>query len=179
MLICLFFVHASFYVCGCLFVFIHVWVCACIFYILCSYHFKSYYKHISQIECDRTYTFPRASLDAMGDLGLLGLIIPKDLGGMGESHACGAMVVETLARYGCPATAMIYSNAQALLFLLSKFAWLPKASVTYVYLLSFYLFFRQLLCVCCTYDYSYSSDDIITYSLHKMKPDNNTYSHTV
>ncbi|XP_047469723.1 complex I assembly factor ACAD9, mitochondrial-like [Penaeus chinensis] len=61
------------------------------------------------IECDRTYTFPRASLDAMGDLGLLGLVIPKDLGGMGETHTCGAMVVETLARYGCPATAMIYT----------------------------------------------------------------------
>lgn len=61
------------------------------------------------IECDKTYTFPRASLNAMGDLGLLGLIIPKEFGGMGESHTCAAMVVETLARYGCPASAMIYT----------------------------------------------------------------------
>ncbi|XP_042886015.1 probable acyl-CoA dehydrogenase YngJ [Penaeus japonicus] len=38
------------------------------------------------IECDKTYTFPRESLDAMGDLGLLGLVIPKDMGGMGGTH---------------------------------------------------------------------------------------------
>lgn len=74
-------------------------------------------KQILQIECDKTYTFPRASLNAMGDLGLLGLIIPKEFGGMGESHTCAAMVVETLARYGCPASAMIYSNARVPLVL--------------------------------------------------------------
>ncbi len=55
-----------------------------------------------QIQCDRTYQFPRESLKALGDLGLMGLIIPKEMGGMGENHLCAAMVVETIARYGCP-----------------------------------------------------------------------------
>ncbi|XP_066966515.1 uncharacterized protein [Macrobrachium rosenbergii] len=61
------------------------------------------------IHCDRNYVYPRESLDAMAELGLLGLIIPKEMGGLGENHTCAAMVVETLARYGCPSTAMIYT----------------------------------------------------------------------
>lgn len=61
------------------------------------------------IQCDRTYQFPRESIKALGDLGLLGIIIPKEMGGMGENHVCAAMVVETLARYGCPSTAMIFT----------------------------------------------------------------------
>lgn len=46
----------------------------------------------------------------MAELGLLGLVVPKELGGRGESHTFGAVIVETLARYGCPSTAMIYSK---------------------------------------------------------------------
>ncbi|XP_037072580.1 probable acyl-CoA dehydrogenase fadE25 [Pollicipes pollicipes] len=42
-------------------------------------------------------------------MGLLGAIVPKELGGLGENHVCTAMVVETLARYGCPSTAMVYT----------------------------------------------------------------------
>ena len=42
-------------------------------------------------------------------MGLLSLTIPKELGGRGESHVCAAMVVETIARYGCPSTAMCYT----------------------------------------------------------------------
>ena len=63
-----------------------------------------------QIHCDKTYQFPRESLEAMAGLGLLGLLVPKELGGLGQSHRCAAMVVETLARYGCPSTAMVYSK---------------------------------------------------------------------
>ena len=37
---------------------------------------------------------------------MLGLLVPKELGGMGENHVASAMVVETVARYGCPSTAM-------------------------------------------------------------------------
>ncbi|KAF0298302.1 NADH-cytochrome b5 reductase 1 [Amphibalanus amphitrite] len=61
------------------------------------------------IYCDKTYSYPRESLNAMSELGLLGLLVPKELGGLGESHRCAAMVVETLARYGCPSTAMVYT----------------------------------------------------------------------
>jgi len=63
-----------------------------------------------QIICDETYEFPRKSMDAVASLGLLGLIVPKELGGLGQNHVCAAMVVETIARYGCPSTAMIYGE---------------------------------------------------------------------
>lgn len=49
-------------------------------------------------------------MNAMSELGLLGLIVPKELGGLGENHVCSAMVSETIARYGCPSTAMVYSE---------------------------------------------------------------------
>ena len=49
-------------------------------------------------------------MDALASLGLLGLIVPKELGGLGQNHVCAAMVVETIARYGCPSTAMIYGE---------------------------------------------------------------------
>nr|XP_027230665.1 uncharacterized protein LOC113822330 [Penaeus vannamei] len=60
-------------------------------------------------KCDRNYAFPRESMNAMSELGLLGLIVPKELGGLGENHVCSAMVSETIARYGCPSTAMVYT----------------------------------------------------------------------
>lgn len=60
------------------------------------------------IECDKNFTFPKKSFSALSDLRLLGLIIPKELGGLGENHTCAAMVVETISRYGCPSTAMCY-----------------------------------------------------------------------
>lgn len=61
------------------------------------------------IVCDQTYTFPRESLDALASLGILGLLVPKEMGGLGESNVCAAMVTETIARYGCPSTAMVYT----------------------------------------------------------------------
>ena len=36
--------------------------------------------------------------------------MPKELGGQGQNHVCAAMVVETIARYGCPSTAMVYGE---------------------------------------------------------------------
>ena len=65
-----------------------------------------------QIHCDKTYAFPRESLDALAELGLLGLIVPKSLGGLGYNHVGAAMVVETLSRYGCSSTAMVYSKLE-------------------------------------------------------------------
>ena len=46
-------------------------------------------------------------MKALASQGLLGLIIPKEFGGMDQNHVCMAMVVETIARYGCPSTAMV------------------------------------------------------------------------
>lgn len=61
------------------------------------------------VESDKKLLFPRKNFQALAKLGLLGLVAPKELGGMGESHVCAAMVVETIARYGCASTAMCYT----------------------------------------------------------------------
>jgi alkylation response protein AidB-like acyl-CoA dehydrogenase len=61
------------------------------------------------VESDKKLIFPRKNFEAISKLGLLGLLVPKELGGMGESHTAAAMVVETIARYGCASTAMCYT----------------------------------------------------------------------
>src|ERR1051326_7861621 len=61
------------------------------------------------LESDKKLLFPRKNFEALAKLGLLGLIAPKELGGMGENHVCAAMAVETIARYGCASTAMCYT----------------------------------------------------------------------
>ena len=61
------------------------------------------------VESDRNLLFPRKNFQLLAKHGLLGLIVPKELGGMGENHMAAAMVVETIARYGCPSTAMCYT----------------------------------------------------------------------
>ncbi len=61
------------------------------------------------VESDKKLIFPRKNFEALASLGLLGLLVPKEWGGMGESHTCAAMVVETIARYGCASTAMCYT----------------------------------------------------------------------
>ena len=61
------------------------------------------------VESDKKLIFPRKNFEALASLNLLGLIVPKKWGGMGENHVCAAMVVETIARYGCASTAMCYT----------------------------------------------------------------------
>lgn len=61
------------------------------------------------VESDKKLLFPRKNFEALAKLGLLGLLVPKELGGRGENHVCAAMVVETIARYGCASTAMCYT----------------------------------------------------------------------
>ena len=61
------------------------------------------------VESDKGFVYPRKNFEALAAMGLLGLLVPKELGGRGESHLCAAMVVETIARYGCPSTAMCYT----------------------------------------------------------------------
>lgn len=57
-------------------------------------------------EVDRTGTFPRAALDALGAAGILGLLSAPDVGGGGGSLADVAEVVERIAA-ACGSTAMV------------------------------------------------------------------------
>ena len=58
------------------------------------------------VEVDRHGLFPRASVDALGRAGLLGLISADDVGGGGQGHRAASLVVEELARH-CGSTAMV------------------------------------------------------------------------
>jgi len=59
-------------------------------------------------ENDATLTFPRISLEALAADGFLGLLLPREWGGLGQNHVAYSMVCETIARYGCASTAMCY-----------------------------------------------------------------------
>ena len=56
---------------------------------------------------DRTLTFPRESLEALGPF--LGLLLPTEWGGLGQSHTMLAATTETIARYGDASCAMCYT----------------------------------------------------------------------
>ena len=71
-------------------------------------------------EVDRTRCFPRASLDAMREAGLLGLISAESVGGMGLGPRAAAAVVERLARE-CGSTAMVVCMHYAGTAVLEKF----------------------------------------------------------
>jgi alkylation response protein AidB-like acyl-CoA dehydrogenase len=55
---------------------------------------------------DETGAFPRAAVEALGKVGLLGLISAREVGGLGEGHRAATLVVEALAR-ACASTAMV------------------------------------------------------------------------
>lgn len=56
---------------------------------------------------DRDAAYPRASIKALGDAGLLGLTVPAAFGGLAQSPRTFLAVVETIAR-SCASTAMVY-----------------------------------------------------------------------
>lgn len=58
-------------------------------------------EHIAPIaaEIDRTQTFPWENVRAMGEMGLLGVPIPEEYGGMGRDYLSYILVVEELARH--------------------------------------------------------------------------------
>jgi len=62
----------------------------------------------SAARVDREGTFPRESIDALGQAGFLGLTIPAQYGGMSQSLRVAAAVTEELAQR-CASTAMIYT----------------------------------------------------------------------
>jgi alkylation response protein AidB-like acyl-CoA dehydrogenase len=57
---------------------------------------------------DANLVFPRESLEALAPDGFLGLMLPKEWGGLGQNHVTYNMVTETLARYGDASCAMCY-----------------------------------------------------------------------
>ena len=56
---------------------------------------------------DEESRFPAETFHKMGDLGLLGLLIPEDCGGVGQSVLTTCMVMEEIA-YACASTALSY-----------------------------------------------------------------------
>src|SRR5438105_5140037 len=60
----------------------------------------------SAVEIDRAAAFPRAALDALGKVGLLGLVSAKEVGGFGEGMRAATLVVEQIAKH-CASTAMV------------------------------------------------------------------------
>ena len=58
-------------------------------------------EHITPVaaEIDRTQTFPWENVRAMGEMGLLGVPIPEEYGGMGRDYLSYILVVEELARH--------------------------------------------------------------------------------
>lgn len=58
------------------------------------------------VEVDRSGTFPRAGIEALGQAGLLGLLSAPEVGGRGESFRAAALVIEELAQH-CASTAMV------------------------------------------------------------------------
>jgi len=63
-------------------------------------------------QVDREGTFPTSNLRALGKAGLLGLQVPKEMGGAGENILTDVLVTEALAK-GCPSTAMAYHMHQS------------------------------------------------------------------
>jgi len=57
---------------------------------------------------DDELLYPKRNFEILGENGFLALTVPEEYGGLGENHVCFAMVVETIARYGCASTAMCY-----------------------------------------------------------------------
>ncbi len=57
-------------------------------------------------EVDAKAIFPRQGIEALGKVGLLGLVSAKDVGGSGEGLRAATLVVERLAR-ACGSTAMV------------------------------------------------------------------------
>ncbi len=58
------------------------------------------------VEVDRSGTFPRAGIDALGRAGLLGLLSAREVGGRGEAYRAATLVIEELAHH-CASTAMV------------------------------------------------------------------------
>lgn len=63
-------------------------------------------------EVDRSGEFPSEGIAALREEGLLGLMVPEELGGPGGTILTGMLVTEALAK-GCASTAMCYAMHQS------------------------------------------------------------------
>jgi len=65
-------------------------------------------------EWDRTHTFPAAAIRQMGELGLLGMLVPEEWGGAGADHVAYALALEEVAAGdGACSTIMSVHNSVA------------------------------------------------------------------
>jgi len=62
-------------------------------------------------QVDREARFPTENIRALGEAGLLGLLVPKEYGGAGETFVTAVVVTEAIAK-ACAATAMSYHMHQ-------------------------------------------------------------------
>jgi butyryl-CoA dehydrogenase len=65
------------------------------------------------VEIDRSHEFPRAAIEELGRLGMLGVFIPEQYGGAGLDNVTYALVIEELA-VACASTAVIVSAHSSL-----------------------------------------------------------------
>ena len=49
-------------------------------------------------ETDETCTYPRENIDKLFDLGVMGMVVPKQYGGPGADDLCGAIAIEELSK---------------------------------------------------------------------------------
>jgi len=66
---------------------------------------QSIAKHAARV--DRERAFPKESIAALGEAGLLGLTVPVESGGMGQNLRTAAAVLDQVAQR-CASTAMVY-----------------------------------------------------------------------
>lgn len=58
------------------------------------------------VEIDRTGAFPRAAMQALSEVGLLGLVNATEVGGLGQGHRAATLVMERVAQ-ACASTSMV------------------------------------------------------------------------
>ena len=75
-------------------------------------------------EVDREGRFPREGIDALREAGLLGALVPRELGGLGHDTERAAVVVRELAR-ACASTAMVLATHDIQVAMLARHGHTP------------------------------------------------------
>lgn len=71
-------------------------------------------------ELDKTSVFPNETFEKMAKLGLMGLNVPKEYGGVGLPDSCKVMVISELAK-ACASTAEAYAVHLLVNYIINKF----------------------------------------------------------